>query len=279
MSKEINSIINQVKPTWSKDLTIRFLYVKLAPCFQRDLIFFLADEEEKIRQLNQGIVNRFPFVICATLADFYVDLFNQFGINAKKVIANSSKIPLYAVIVEGDYGWYYLDPLGDLFSNQYGLKSDFFGIIPRYKTINRNHPELIKLDPIYVSELDKTLNFPKYLNEYFLNLHKNIADRNKSYEFFGLEKGESENLIHLKLQFCNDELINLGNVNGAFERALLYLFLNKTLLNKTEKDFVGVKIEGGVENPYISYEVRYKDNIILYEEQKNENKYVLSKVS
>ena len=60
MEKEILEIVNQVKPDWSKDLIIRFLYIKLAPCFRRDLQYFLATEEEKYNQFSQGFINRFP---------------------------------------------------------------------------------------------------------------------------------------------------------------------------------------------------------------------------
>ena len=128
MLDEMQKIINNVDKSWSKDLIIRYLYVRLAPFFKRDLKYFLASEEEKYKEYEKGFINRGFDIVCSTLADYYVDLFSSLGINAKKIVANSAKIPLFALIVEGDNGWYFLDPINDLFSNQYGLETTEFGI-------------------------------------------------------------------------------------------------------------------------------------------------------
>lgn len=272
----MDEVINQVKSSWSKDLIIRFLYVKLAPYFQRDLLYFLATDVEKEMQYKQGFINRFPNVVCFTLADFYVDLFKQFGIDAKKVIANSAKIPLFAVIVKGDYGWYFIDPLSDLFSNQYGLRPYFFGIIPRYKTICHNHPEMVKLSHEYMTELDITLDI-NYLDDFFSNLHQILTNRRDAKEFFGFPREVMIDLKERKLQFYNDTLINLGNVNGPYERAQLYKYLNDRILNRSEKRFTKVRLIGGLDNSHISIELINHEGSLLYEEEKQDSKYVLTK--
>lgn len=273
----MDEVINQVKENWSKDLVIRFLYIKLAPYFQRDLLYFLAPEEQKEKEYMQGFINRFPNIVCSTLADFYVDLFKQFGINAKKVVANSAKIPLFAVIVEGECGWYFLDPISDLFSNQFGLKPYFFGIIPRYKTISQNYPELTKLPQEYINELDTELNM-YYLDAYFSNLHKQLTNRNTAKEFFGLPRNLIIDLKERKFQFYNDELINIGNVNGLFERAQLYKYLNDRILNKSEKRYTKVKI---VKEPkyYLSIELINYDGSIFFKEEKKDKQYILKKIT
>lgn len=268
-------VINQVQINWPKDLIIRFLYIKLAPYFQRDLLFFLANDEEKEKQYRQGFVNRLPYVVCSTLADFYVNLFSQFDINAKKVIATSAKIPLFAIIVEGDYGWYYLDPLNDLFSNQYGIKPFFFGIIPHYNTICNTHPEIIRLPNEYVDELDLSLNI-NFLDNFFNDLHKSLTSRKSANIFFGLPTDFSLDLKAKKLQFYSDELINLGNVNGPFERALLYKYLNDRILNRGEKRFTKVRIIDAKGNPHISIETEDYDKFSFWEEDKEDGKYVLT---
>lgn len=272
----MKKVINTVQNNWSKDLIVRFLYVKLAPYFQRDLLYFLSSDEEKERQFKQGFINRFPHVVCSTLADFYVDLFEQFGIHSKKIVSNSAKIPLFAILVEGDYGWYFLDPLNDLFSNQYGLKPYFFGIIPRYNTIRTMHPELVELPREYIKELDDTLNF-KYHDEYFSILHQKLSQRKTAKEFFGFQSDQFIDLKDKKLQFYSDELINLGNVQGPFERAQLYNYLNDKILNRGEKRYVCVKIKDWDTNPHISIELKNQNKIIIYEEEKIENNYRLIK--
>ena len=153
----MDDVINKIQSNWSKDIIIRYLYIKLAPYFHRDLKYFLATSEEKERQYQVGFINRFPNIVCSTLADFYVELFKEFNIKAKKVIANSSKIPLFALIVEGDNGWYFLNPLEDLFNNQYNLKPASFGIIPRFRTIKINYPYLTLLPQDYIVSLDDYL--------------------------------------------------------------------------------------------------------------------------
>lgn len=272
----MKNIINQVQSGWSKDLIIRFLYIKLAPYFQRDLLFFLVSDDEKEAQYRQGFINRFPHVVCSTLADFYVDLFRQYGIDAKKVMANSAKIPLFGVIVQGDYGWYYLDPLSDLLANQYGLRPYFFGIIPHYNTIRSNHPELIKLPYEYVDELDGTLKI-NYLDDFFENLHHVLTNKKSAAAFFGFSSDVSIDLKDRKLQFYGDELINLGNVNGPFERAQLYKFLNDRILNRGEKRHTCVRIADWMDNPHVAIETEDYDKISFWEEEKRDGVYVLTK--
>lgn len=272
----MEKIINQVNSNWSKDLIIRFLYIKLAPNFQRDLEFFLASNEEKERQYNQGIINRFPHIVCSTLVDYYVDLFQEFGFNAKKVIANSSKIPLFALLVEGEKGWYFLDPLNDLFSNQYGLRPFFFGIIPYYKTIKHTHPEIIKLPREYVNYLDQTLEI-QYLDSFFQDLHKTLTFRKTALEYFGYQPNDKIDLRERKLELFNEELINIGEVNGPFERAQLYKYLTDRLFDRREKNHSRIWIADKEKKPHISFEIYNRDGSILYEEEKKDDKYILIK--
>ncbi len=278
LNKEMEQIINQIPTTWSKDMIIRFLYIKLAPFFRRDLAYFLASDEEKLAQYQKGFVSQFPNVVCFTLADFYVNLFQEFGIEAKKVVATSSVIPLFAVVVKGDLGWYFLDPLADLFANQYGLRPYFFGVIPRYRTIQATHPELKKLDKEYVTDLDKSLQIPEYLDSYFEYLHQQLANRDIVYKFFDVEKGSNNDLRERKVQFFNDNLINIGNVTGLFERALLYRYLNDHLLNHSERRNVWVQIDNLEQDNGVFYNIKLNDlETISYKEVYNGEKFVLQK--
>lgn len=271
----MEKVINQVKSNWNKDLIIRFLYIKLAPFFKRDLEYFLAGYEEKKRQYEMGFINRFPNIVCSTLSDFYVDLYNEFGINAKKVIATSSEIPLFALLVEGNHGFYFLDPLNDLFSNQYGLRPYFFGIIPRYKTINRNHPEITELPKEYVSELDEYLGI-EYLNSLFEDLGVTFKNRQRAREFFGYDKNEKIDLKEQKYEYMSDHFINIGSVNGVFERWQMYKYLTDRLLNHTERRFTTIFISE--ENtPHIEIELRTKERPITFKEESIQDKYMLIK--
>ena len=194
------------------------------------------------------------------------------------MVATSSVIPLFAVVVKGDLGWYFLDPLADLFANQYGLRPYFFGVIPRYRTIQATHPELKKLDKEYVTDLDKSLQIPEYLDSYFEYLHQQLANRDIVYKFFDVEKGSNNDLRERKVQFFNDNLINIGNVTGLFERALLYRYLNDHLLNHSERRNVWVQIDNLEQDNGVFYNIKLNDlETISYKEVYNGEKFVLQK--
>ena len=273
----MDDVINKIQSNWSKDIIIRYLYIKLAPYFHRDLKYFLATNEEKEKQYQAGFINRFPNIVCSTLADFYVELFKEFNIKAKKVIANSSKIPLFALIVEGDNGWYFLNPLEDLFNNQYNLKPASFGIIPRFRTIKINYPYLTLLPQDYIVSLDDYLQI-KYLNDYFNKMHKIFTNRVSANLFLGYDKESHIDLKEDKIKYYEAHFINLGQVEGTFERAQLYQFLNDTFLNRAEKNYVKVIISDYVNNPSISLYIYNKDSTIVYNEENNGNKYVLKRI-
>ncbi len=268
-----------VNPNLSRDLLIYDLYTSLAPFFERDLNYFLASDEEKFLQYQKGFINRGKYIVCSTLADFYVKLYNEFGIEAKKVYANSAKIPLFVVLVKGELGWYYLDPLNDLFYNQYNIRPVNFGVVPRFKTINENHPELVKLSKEYLIDLETSLN-KKYYNSLIDYLHHKMAPRNVAYEFLGISNGEKDLLIKGKIKFMNDYLINLGHVNGPYERTLLYLYLYTNLLDSSEKRRLNVILNKDNPSDYhvnILLDINNEEHI-MYSEEKNNDRYVLKRI-
>lgn len=282
MNEQIAEILRQVKFDWPKDYIIRFLYVKLAPIFQRDLDYFLASDEEKLRQFNKGFINKVPYIVCATISDFYVEIFKKFGIKAERVRANSAKIPLFALVVQGDKGLYFLDPLGDLFRNQYGLRPNNFGVIPRYKTINASHPNLVGLEHAYIDTIDSALGLQTLydaLHGFMNHLHTKLASRNSAYDYFNLDRDSTFNLTQRKLQFYSDKLINIGNVKGPFERALLYAYLNGKLLDRRERQCVTVKINENRNDPSLRIKVVRNNNEASYQECFEDNKYVLKRMS
>lgn len=281
MHEEIQKIINNVNLSWSKDYIIRYLYVNLAPFFKRDLKYFLSSEEEKYNQYQQGFINRGFDIVCSTISDFYVNLFKSFGIKAIKTAANSARIPLFAIVVEGDYGWYFIDPLNDLFNNQYGLKTTEFGTIPHYQTLNNNFPNLISLPSDYISEIDSSLGIDKSLSEYFEKLHTIMANRNRAATIYQMPTNDKSAMFERKMEFANNNLINLGQVPGPFERIRLYLFLEKVMFFKREKSNIKIYLDKLYETPrpHIEYYNPYNNLTILYEEIKEHDQFVLRKVS
>lgn len=276
---ELQQTLQEVNLNWSKDQIIRYLYVSLAPYFKRDLNYFMASPEEKYAEYQKGFIPRGYNIVCSTLADYYVQFFETFGIRSKKVIANSAKIPLFAVIVEGDYGWFFIDPLNDLFHNQYGLQTTEFGTLPHYKTLARDYPHLISLPKEYIQELDDDLEFPKKLDDYFTELHLTMTDRNLTSQYFQVSKNDYLGLFQRKMDFSNEQLINLGKVSGAFERIQLYLFLERTLFFRGEKKNIKICLDKTEDSytPVIEYTDPIIGEVISYQEVLEENQFVLQK--
>ncbi len=284
MCEEMQSIINNVDTSWPKDYIIRYLYVKLAPFFQRDLSYFLASDEEKYRIYQQGFVNNGFYIVCSTLADFYVNIFKQFGINAKKIAANSARVPLFALVAEGEAGTIYMDPLGDLFNNQYGLNTTEFAVVPHYQTLKNNYPELISWSKDYIQMIDQNLGlYPnnQTLTPFFNQLHNEITNRSFLREFFQIDTSDRLELFLKRMNFANDHLINLGQVRGPFERIKLYFFLERILFFKTDKKAISINLNLSTDTPKCNIGYCLNDSgkpDIMLQEESNDNEYTLKRV-
>ena len=289
INPNICNTLNSVSPYWGKDQVLRFLYRNLAEYAQRDLQFFMLDVDGKKAKLDEGYVDIFPNVICFTLANFYCTVFNEFGIDAKVVQANSFIVPLFGVVAQGEYGNYFLNPLEDLVLNQYGLMPKAFGIIPKFKTIRASYPDLVKLSAEYIASLDNSLNFT-FLDDYINEMRTEIRNYKDSCKFFKIDQDKypkeydkkgrpkSFDIREHKVRLFSSDFINIGNVHGTFDRALLYQFLNDSFLNRIEKKYVKVLVEDGFsEHPFISYNILKENGVISYYEEKTESGYVLTK--
>lgn len=277
----IRDTLNSVHPTWTKDQIIRYLYRELAIYVRRDLKYFLQSDEEKKRQFAAGFINRFPNIVCFTISEFYCDALREFGIEASIERANSTEIPLFAIVVKGERGKYFLNPLEDLFNNQYGLMPQSFGIKPRFKTINNTHPDLFSLEKEYLLFLDDTLGF-KYNDPIFEKLEPQMRQYKNACALLGIDPSSKphKDIKEEKLAYFGKHFINLGNVNGTYERALLYKKFVDRLLDRRERDHVLVHIEDGLsQNPYVSFRIMKEDTEdSLYYEEKTPEGYVLKRV-
>ena len=141
-----------------------------------------------------------------------------------------------------------------------------------------NYPNLIRLSDEYLSNLDNSLGFT-YLDEYFERLRPTMKNYLEACNFLDINNHPlNKDIREEKVEFFSNNLINTGNVNGYFERALLYQFLNDNFLNKREKRYVKVLIEDGLsDNPFISYNILRTDEKISYVEEKTSKGYSLVK--
>lgn len=244
MSEDITKILDSVDTRWPKNYIIRYLYIKLAPYFERDLNFFLASHQEQLDQYRKGFYDRGNKIVCSTLVDYYIGFLKKFGIRARKVIASKSDIPLFAMLVEGDNGWFYIDPLNDLFINQYELQSRYFGIIPTFKELQKEKLTTFTLEELRGMDHDLKLHkFDIYTSDIFDNIRNEFRTRSIACKKLSIPLEELSELTRRKMQIVNDCLINLGNVPGLFERFYMYGFIRGQLFDKTERKYTSCQID------------------------------------
>ena len=140
------------------------------------------------------------------------------------------------------------------------------------------YPNIVKLDDDYLSCIDQSLGFT-YLDDYFLALKPIMKNHTNACRLLNIEDPQNNRDIReKKLEYFANNFINIGNVNGSFERAQLYKYLNDTFLNKREKRYTKIFIEDGLTpSPYISYTILRRDGNITYHEEKTSSGYVLRK--
>lgn len=257
-------IIAKVNKSWPKDLIIRYLYVKLAPTFKRDLNFFLASPEEQLVIYNSDRFSRDDVnVICKTICEYYQKLFASFNIEAEIIKTNNKIIPHYGLIVRGDNKWFFIDPLKDLMQNQVGFKTTQFGVIPLSRTQDNTklYPQLTTLDASYLKEMDIYLGLltcGMYTDDFFNMLHESIFHHPNTRilefldaEYFDIVKLRqtayptnvaNDYVIAAKISLMNKCIINIGNCPGLLERDQFYDATLKHIFSRIERKQLKVGI-------------------------------------
>lgn len=243
MSSEVWKVIKSVDRSWSKDHIIRYLYINLAYCFEQDPHYFLADPEEQFAQYKKGFNYDEKLVVCSTLVDYYIEAFAFFGIRAVKIQATNVRIPLFAMIVAGEKGTYYMSPINDLFRCQYGLNTDSFATIPHNSWFSKKYTGLVRLSEEDLRNLDRDLKIHQLgvsIADMFKELRKEMIVKSIACKHFGVDIDDSYNLTIRKLEFIKKELINLGCVRGICERNMMYGYIRGQILDKIEKAHTSV---------------------------------------
>lgn len=290
------SIINSVNKAWPKDLIIRYLYVKLAPTFRRDLSFYLASSEEQLEIYNADNFTRDgENVVCKTICEYYHDLFLSFNIESKIIKTNNKSIPHYGLIVRGDKNWFFIDPLKDLMHNQVGFKTTHFGIMPLSRTQNNTllYPEIDLLPFSYVEEMDTYLNLltcGMYLNDFFDMFHESIFHHPsvRLLEFLDSEEFDivklrqaiyptnvaNRHVIASKIALMNNCVINIGNCSGLLERDQFYDSAISYIFSRVERKNIKVGINP---NRELCLTHLIGNDEEVYSEYKEDDKYQLKR--
>jgi len=290
------TVIKSVNKSWSKDLIIRYLYVKLAPGFQRDLDFFTAPTETQVAILSGQIPAKQDnaHMCCKSICEYYHKLFKKFNIESEIITTNNKMIPHYALIVKGDSCYFCIDPLKDLMRNQTGLATGYFGFIPKSKTQDNRklYPHITPLSQEYLKEMDIYLNLLScgmYTNDFLHMLHKSIFhhQNNRLLEFldentsnisfanniYANSNTANDLAIKAKIEIMNRCVINTGNCPGLMERDQFYDEITRYMFSRFERK----RIKVGIQNRELRLIEETDNGPIIYKEVYENGVYKLER--
>lgn len=183
-------------------------------------------------------------------------------------------MPLFALIVEGDNGWYYINPLKDLWSHQLGINSDEYGIVgfSNHDFVLESYPYLEMLTSAYISELDSELKLPNN-NCFFDPDIIGGKDLNHYRKKKGMDpKAPYTETVVAKIEDIGKYYLNIGAVHGPIERNLMYKYFFLTAFTKPEKSLVKLSLDPNC-NFAITIDVDADGKTITYQEEKDEDNH------
>lgn len=280
-NQKINSFVKQVPHFGKKDLTIYYIYRNLSSFFQRDITYFNSNASDQLAFYQKGFVMKGTDVVCKTICQYYGRVLKHFHINFKIIKTNEKIVPHFAMIVNGDNGWYYIDPLKDLLANQMGFFPQFFGVILNYGLVPSKYPNLIKLNEEYIQKLAvQTNNLPYgHFTDFFINLLHEEFFQKPTQEIFNGAIDEFS-IILMKLKFISQHLININSIPGLYERRQYYSYLKSKIFNRPECEKIQIETK---DSNYIQISVFKSNNSndpsVIFQEARNENnQYVLNRI-
>lgn len=243
MTKDMKVVVDSVDKSADKDIIIRYLIVNLARFFKRDLNFYLRSEQEQALILKHGVSYKGDGnIVCITLAEFYVDLFKHFNIEAEVVKATDTLVPLYGIIVKGTSCSYFINVLADLLPSQYGITNTIYGVVPAWNTsiLHLNYPYLVNLSCEYIIFLDEEIKrFPNGIKtDSIVQGYSSELTRKELKKRLHVVRISDFDATNYKMEFLSDYCINFGQVNGLAERHKMYTYLFKNLFEGPERGLI-----------------------------------------
>ena len=262
---------------WDIDYAIRYVTVMISKFAKRDPKFFLANEEERLKMLLNKNIEEYPYVICKTLHELIQLVLRELGIESRVVIATNTRIPLYALIVEGQHNRYFIDALHDLFRAQYNIQPVCYGAHINSNTSILDQDELkLKTLPLeYIKQMDLDMGIidEEYFSDYINRIKTNFTDRNIAKGIFMCK--DSYSLLRTKIDYISNTFLNIYPVDGPIERTALHVYLRNNLYNKSEKDnfYVGNRIDK--EGNPVFIQIKYGSKLLTFEEVCEQEVYYL----
>jgi hypothetical protein len=259
------------------DEAIRYVTVMISKQVKRDPKFFLLKDEAREEMFKKQEYNTYPYVICKTLHELIQEVLGILGIESRVVVATNTRIPLYALIVDGKNNRYFIDALHDLFRSQYNIEPVCYGahIKSNGSILDEKALGLVTLPLEYIREMDlKTgLIQDEYFSDYIKRIQPEFIDRNKAKIAFGIT--DSYELLKTKMAYNSQHFLNLYPVEGPIERTALHVYLRTNLFNKSERNnfYVGNRIDK--EGNPVFIQIKFGSKLLTYEEVCHNEEYSL----
>ena len=283
---KVEEILAKAPKDASKHLLMRYLYLELGKIYKRDTRFFYGTDEEKEKIYNSMTkIDGDTNIICKSIGEIYVKVFEQAGIKAKCVNkTTNSPFPHIDVIASPDNGehWYYMNPMDDLYRIQGGLKTQ------RYATKTSKYEGLDSLSEEEIRQMDDELGYTYhglYMDEFFEELRKEFLERSKMKSHILNEHPNLTNrdltkdfLLEYKLDFLIQHITEFQKMQGYIELKKYQKEILGRVLNQTERRKIKIRnlcgVAGVPQNMQSVVEVQFEGRHIYYVTKKGTNEYM-----
>lgn len=246
---KVEEILKNAPKNISKEMLMRYLYLELGKMYRRDAKFFYGTDEEKTEIYNKNVdVNGEEVdIICKSIGEIYVKIFEQVGIKAKCVNKKTnSPFPHIDIIASPDDGehWYYMNPMDDLYRIQGNLKTQRYGSkTSKYEGLSNYTEEELR-------QMDNALGYTyqgMYMDEVFDKMKSEFMNRAKLKDHILRERPDLTNrdltkdfLLEYKIDFVMKYITEFEKMKGYIELKKYQKEIFGRLLNQTERKKVKI---------------------------------------
>lgn len=282
---KVEEILANAPKGISKVTLMRYIYLELGKTYKRNTNFFYGTDEEKEKIYNGKKVDEDTSIICKSIGEIYVKVFQQAGIQASCVNKETkSPFPHIDIIASPDGGehCYYMNPMDDLYRIQGRLKTKRFGNkTSKYKGLDSfSEEELRKMD----GQLGYTFK-GLYMDEFFDMVREEFMNRTKMKEYILEQNPQLTNrdltkdmILECKLDFIMKYITEFEKMQGYIELKKYQKEVFGKLLNQTERRKIKIH---NLCNPKEDkndmrsvIDVRLEDKHIYYVTRKGTNEFI-----
>lgn len=256
MKESTKTAIDEILANMPKDLNkntqIRYVYLKLAKKFRKDIAFFYGTDEEKsviypkdpkVDFSNQETLE----IICRSSALIYKYVFSKIGVDVQ-LVEKPTKSPFQHVdlIITGeDDKKYYLSPMEDLFRIQLGMRTKRFGSKTDKFNDMENVGELSSFSEEEVKEMDNKLGYTykgTYMDDVVAMIREEALSSKtlkplvlEKYPEYAGKQIPKDLYARFKVEFLLEHMNYRKKIKGYIEYKDYFDYMLNAVLNKKER--------------------------------------------